>query len=235
MKAFYRETRLKHANNPTGEVFKLLIPYLIRKIAVRLRAFRAAAWPILILSALSCTAEQFDETCITGDCEAFMVFPVKADKNGYYHVKLDWTREYLPYFIIDVEATPIHNNYRYNNVSVVEAQFDSNTTWVIGDTISFTEPTYRPFTGDYTQSGTPLPTGGVDINLPQFKGTKVNIVQPSPIYFRESGGMLYSKRVVGPIPPTLINDTITLYMEVFWDAGGRSILKSHYSQKFIVE
>jgi hypothetical protein len=32
----------------------------------------------------------------------------------------------------------------------------------------------------------------------------------------------------------MIGDTITIYMEVFWDAGMQSILKE-YSEKFIVK
>jgi hypothetical protein len=204
------------------------------KNAVRLRAFRAAAWPLISLLALSCSPDPLTETC-PGGCEAQMVFPEQADKNGFYHVKLDWTREYLPYFTINVEATTVDPMYRYNEEPVVMANFDSNTTWVIGEDIVFTESTYEPFTGDYTYSGTPLPNGSIDIRLSQFKGTKVNIVQPTTIYLSGKNHILQSKRVVGPIPPSVIGDTITLYMEVFWDAGGRSILKSHFSEKFIVE
>jgi len=204
------------------------------KNAGKLRAFRAAAWPILFLLTLSCTLEPLPETC-PGGCDAKMIFPEQADANGYYHVKLDWTREYLPYFSVGVEATTIDPIYHYNQGPVVMANFDSNTTWVIGEDIVFTESTYEPFTGDYTYSGTPLPNGSIDIILTQFKGTKINIVQPTTIYFSEKNHILQSKRVVGPIPPSVIGDTITLYMEVFWDAGGKSVLKSHFSEKFIVE
>ena len=207
----------------------------ISKIAVRLRAFRAAAWPIIALLALSCSKDQLPLTCIYGDCDARMIFPVEADSNGYYHIKLDWSREYLPYFTLDIEADPVDPLYTYNGEHGVEAVFDSNTTWVIGESIVYTEPLYTPFTGDYTSSGTPLPTGTLDITLSQFKGMKINIVQPSPIYFSERNGKLLSKRVVGPIPPAVIGDTITLYMEVFWDAGNKSTLKSNYLEKFIVE
>ena len=214
--------------------FVLELREFINKNAVRLRAFRAAAWPIIILTALSCSKLPLPETC-PGGCDAQMVFPVTADINGYYHVELDWSREYLPYFTVDVLASTIDPFYRYNEVPVVMANFDSNTTWIIGEDIVFTESTYEPFTGDYTYSGTPLPNGTIDIHLSQFKGTKVNIVQPTEIHFQEEDFTLYSKRVVGPIPPSVIGDTITLYMEVFWDAGDKSILKSHYSEKFIVE
>lgn len=204
------------------------------KNAVRLRAFRAAAWPLISLLALSCTPESLPETC-PGGCDAKIVFSKQADKNGFYHVQLDWTREYLPYFTVDVEATTVDPIFRYNEDPVVMANFDSNTTWVIGEDIVFTESTYEPFTGDYTYSGTPLPNGNLDIILTQFRGTKVNIVQPTTIYLSGKNRILQSKRVVGPIPPSVIGDTITLYMEVFWDAGNQSVLKSHFTEKFIVE
>ena len=35
--------------------------------------------------------------CTNGDCDAAILFPMLPDSNGYYHVPLDWTREYLPY------------------------------------------------------------------------------------------------------------------------------------------
>lgn len=207
----------------------------INKIAVRLRAFRAAAWPILALLALSCTKESLPTPCIGGPCDAKMIFPNAADVNGYHHVRLDWTREYLPYFSIDIEASSIDPLYRYNGYSAVEAEFDSNTTWVLGDSIVFSDPTYSPFQGNYSSSGTILPTGVNELVLSQFKGTVVNVVQKSSIRFREDNGILRSKRTVGPIPPTMIGDTITIYMEVFWDAGNQSILISDFSEKFIVK
>ena len=236
MKSLERDTRAKLSYNPTGELVRILTRIIKIKIARKLRGFRAAVAILILPAFFSCSTDDLQiDTCITGDCNAIMVFPNAKDTNGYYHVKLDWTREYLPYFAINVEATPINPQYRYNSVSVVEANFDSDTTWVIGDSLVFTEPTYRPFTGDYTYSGTPLPSGSLDIILSQFNGMRVNIVQPSPIYFSEQNGVLYSKRLVGPIPPTVIGDTITIYMEVFWEAGNNSILKSDFSEKFIVE
>lgn len=200
------------------------------KIARQLALFCAAA------SVFSCTVDPIPvDTCTTGECDARMIFPTQVDENGYYHVKLDWSRQYLPYFIVDVQATPVSEELRYNGESVVEARFDSDTSWVIGDTLVMTVPLFKPFTGLFTQEGNPLPDQYLDIPLTQFAGTEVNIVQPTGIYFRQSGNKLVSRRVVGPFIPQMIGDTITVAMRVLWDAGSYSVVKDNYVEKFIVE
>lgn len=184
---------------------------------------------------ISCTTNDEFSTCVSGDCNAKMIFPVSPDENGYYHMKLDWTREFLPYFGVDIEASLISEEYRYNGVSVASVEFDSNTQWRLGDNVVFTEPLYNPFISNTTSSGVQLPVGTKTINLNQFSGVILNIVQGTELYFKELDGKLYTKRIVGPIPPVVIGDTITLFMKVFWDAGSKSILKDHYKEKFIVE
>mgnify|MGYP001424301903 CR=1 FL=1 len=43
----------------------------------------------------------------TGGCPMDCHYcPFEKDENGIYHVPLDWTGEYLPYFFIDVTASP---------------------------------------------------------------------------------------------------------------------------------
>ena len=204
----------------------------------QLRAFCAAAKPLLfLLLATSCTpSDDFSTTCPSGDCDAGVVFPVQPDENGYYHVKLDWTREYLPYFSVDAYAEPTSPEYHYNDSPFVTARFDSNLIWTIGDTLVMPDYYYNPFGSDRTSSGTVLPSEKIEVILSQFRGTKVNIAQNTEIYFSDKGdSKLYTKRVLGPFPPESIGDTITLYMEVFWDAGIESQVKDHYNQKFIVE
>ena len=237
MKAIHRETRLKMSYNPTGELFKVFTPIIKRKIAVRLRAFRAAAWPFLLLLALSCTVEDpVPQACIGGDCDASMDFGAYRDSNGYYHISLDWTREYYPYFTVKVEASRVDPYHHYNHVPYVSAEFDSDTFWVIGEGLTFTEPLYNPFSSNYSSSGTMLPTQVTEVTVNNFRGTKVNVVQNTEIFFREDeDGSFSTYRTVGPFPPELKNDTITLYMRVFWDAGGKSVIKDNYLEKFIVE
>ena len=58
-------------------------------------AFFAAA------TLLSCSKDDIPiPACLTGDCDARMIFPTSNDSNGYYHVKLDWSREYLNFLNI---------------------------------------------------------------------------------------------------------------------------------------
>ena len=200
------------------------------KIAVRLALFCAAA------SVISCTVDPLMiDTCTTGDCEAKMIFPSQADQNGYYHVKLDWTKEYLPYFIVDIEASPTVKELRYNDLSVVEARFDSDTSWVIGDTLVITLPLFKPFTGLQTQQGNTLPDQWIDLPLSMFQGIEVNIAQPTSIYFKHQGDKMVSRRVLGPFIPQMISDTITVAMKVTWEAGELTVSKNNYFEKFIVE
>ena len=200
-----------------------------KNIAVRLARVCAASFALA-----SCTIDPIaPETC-PGGCDAQMIFPIQADSNGYYHMELDWDGEYLPWFAVDVKATPIVPEYQYNGTSVVEARFDSNTSWVLGDDLVIQQAIYTPF-GNYTSNWLPIPTSWVDVELPQYEGEEINIAQNSSIYFSERNDSLYSKRILGPFPPTMKGDTITVYMRVFWEAGNHSILKDDFSQKFIVE
>lgn len=60
----------------------------------------------------------------------------------------------------------------------------------------------------------------------------VPVVQESQIYLSGKGDILSSRRVVGPIPPQMKGDTLNIRVEVFWDAGGNSVLKNYFL-KFI--
>jgi len=202
-----------------------------KKISWGLALFCAAA------IAVSCQKDDLTPTdiCTNGECDAAMIFPVLKDVNGYYHIPLDWSREYLPYFSVDVRASQVIPEFRYNDESVVRANFDSDTSWIIGDSLVMTVPIFRPFTGDWNQSGSPLPVGWQDISLNQFAGIKVNIAQPTTIYFSKKGQAMESRRVLGPFIPEMIGDTITVAMKVQWDAGMYSVTKDNYIEKFIIE
>ena len=205
---------------------------LIEKISWQLCAFCAAGATLF----MSCTPDDLPSSpCIDGDCNAEMVLPGYLDDNGYYHIDLDFDGDYLPWFQVDVYADKVLPQYEYNGVQPVEARFDSDTHWTIGDSLMVTVNNYNPFQGPYDYIGNLLPNSSYDIILNQFAGTKVNIVQGTTIYFSDDHERLRSKRVVGPIPPMAQNDTITLYMEVYWEGVGNSVVKDHYFEKFIVE
>ena len=201
----------------------------IKKIALQLARVCAAGFALA-----SCEVEPIaPETC-PGGCDALIIFQEQADQNGYYHIDMNWDGEYLPWFYVDVEASPVDDVYKYNNESVVEARFDSNTSWILGDNLVIQQPLYSPF-GDYTSTWQPIPISWVDVNLPQFEGEEINIAQNTSLYFKEKNGKLSTRRILGPFIPEMIGDTVTVYMRVFWDGGDHSILKDEYSQKFIVE
>ena len=164
-----------------------------------LRAFRAAVVLILITFTHACTKAPLTPDTCPGGCSAQMVFPVEKGENGYYGIELDWDKEYLPYFSIDLIASKVNPEYHYNGIGVVSAELYSNSTWIL-----------------------------------KSSGLVVDVIQESSVYFSESGDNLRSRRVVGPFPPEMIGDTVTVHMEVFWDAGMNSeILR--YSEKFIVK
>jgi len=201
-----------------------------RRLASKLALFCAAA------IAVSCQKDPLlPDTCLGGDCDARMIFPAQKDANGYYHVALDWSRDYLPYFILDIEASEITPENRYtNNYSYVQAKFDSDTSWIIGDTLVMQVPIFKPFTGVWTSNG-PLPTEIKPVYLTQFAGIEVNVVQNTNIQFRNVDGILKSRRVVGPFIPQMIGDTVTIAMKVEWNGTYNSQVKDNYLQKFIVE
>ena len=206
-----------------------------KKFSWQLRAFRAAAVGLIFYLTLSCSPEPLiPAVCESGDCSSYIEFYRDKDSNGYYHVELDWTGEYLPYFYVDVHADKTNPLYQYNNSSVVTAEFDSNTSWKIGDTLVIQQPIYSPF-GPVTSTGIPLPVDYTDLALTQFKGLEVNIAQRTELYFREKNNKFTTRRYLGPFIPQMIGDTITIYMRVNWDAGASSITKSKYLEKFIVK
>lgn len=183
----------------------------------------------------SCTSEDISTTC-DGLCDVYMEIPGRLDSNGYYHVDLDFTGLYLPWFIIDVYATPSSLENRYNGISVIEAEFDSNTFWNLGDNVIYQVPLYNPFESYTTSSGYTLPATIEEVSIDFFQGITLNIVQNTTLYFNTTGNpdLMHTRRVVGPFPPQIVGDTITIYSEIYWEAGNDSMFKE-LSAKFIVE
>ena len=208
---------------------------LDKNLRGNLRAFRAAAVGLILITLSSCTPEPIlPPTCESGDCNAYIEFYRTKDINGYYHVELDWTGEYLPYFYVGIFADKTHPYYRYNDMSVATARFNSNTSWVIGDTLVVQQVLYDPF-GLQDQYGIPVPADYTDLNLTQFEGIEVNIAQNTSLYFSDKPEGYKTRRYLGPFIPQMIGDTIQIYMQVKWDAGMESVTKEHYVENFIIE
>ena len=170
----------------------------IDKSRGNLRAFRAAAYGLLVLLALSCSKPEKPSVCTGGECEASFKIPYPIDENGYYHVELDYTQQYYPRFYAEVEADPTDPYWWYNDMPVVEAYFDSESVF-------------------------------------ELEYEDVRIVQPGRIYLhRKESDRLYGKRIIGPISPEMIGDTINVNVEILWDAGENYLVKD-YNLKFIVE
>ena len=205
MKSFSRDTRAVLSNNPTGLLFKLVLPKLIKNIAGKLRAFRAAAVGLFIFTLFSCTKPYDDPTvCVTGDCFAEFSIASPRDSNGFYHVSLDYEGEYDPRFNIDGLASAVSSEFQYNNSSAVSAIFrgDKEIQIVIAEHLNQTEI--------------------------------IPVVQETQVYFSGNSNILSTRRVVGPIPRSLKGDTLSVEVNVLWDAGSKSIMKD-FSLKIILE
>jgi len=74
-------------------------------------------------------------------------------------------------------------------------------------------------------------TGDKYIELPY---ETVPVVQETQIYLSGKQELLYGKRIIGPIPPSMKGDTLVVNAEIYWDAGNNSKFQN-YSFKFILE
>ena len=138
----------------------------------------------------------------------------------------------------------MHSQYQYNGRSVIEARFDTDTFWTVGGGINFVLPLYNPWLSLSQYNGTPLPVESTDVSLDFFDGQVIPIVQrDTRIYLSddcfggcdEYPGKLYGKRIVGPISPQVLNDTISIYSEILWEAGSNYQVKDDLIAKIIIE
>jgi|TARA_R110002153_G_scaffold98465_4_gene233495 hypothetical protein len=208
---------------------------LDKNLRCNLRAIRAAASLLLITALFSCEREPFTTPCIGGECDAYIQSSFNKDSNGYYHAVLDWTSDYYPYFSLDIYANKTSEDYWYNGLSIVRAEFDTDSYFVLQDSVAFTISLYQPWLGLWNYNGVPIPYENTTIYLDQFEGTIVPVVQSTEILFWENdNGDFTTKRVVGPFPPSMIGDTISIFMKVKWDLG-ENLIKDGYIEKFIIE
>ena len=177
-----------------------------------------------------------------------IVLNYTKDASGRYEVPLldtGFTR-----FNLYVEANELPAKYEYGGTSVISAQFDSSSFWIMGNNLSVTLPLYNPFTSLYSNPyyNTPLPSGSKTVTLSQFEGYIVPIVQDTKVYLKEykpsslsypgdeyipsnSTNNYWSKRIIGPIPYTMKGKSTTIYAKIFWDAGNYSYLNPSKTTK----
>lgn len=177
-----------------------------------------------------------------------LVLKYPKDANGRYEVPLldtGYTR-----FNLYVEANQLPAKYEYGGSSVISAQFDSSSYWIMGNNLSFTIPLYNPFTSLSSNKyyNNPLPVGSTTVILSQFEGTIVPIVQDTKVYLKEyrsssigypgdeyipsnSTNNYWSKRIIGPVPYYMKGKTATIYSKIFWDAGNYSYINPDKTTK----
>lgn len=171
------------------------------------------------------------------------------DSHGYYLVPIDTFNTYSR-FNIYVEATKPKPQYRYNGGSLILANFDCDSYWIISNSLAVTIPLYSPFTSLSSSPyfNTRIAVKDTTIILSQFKDYIVPIVQSTGIYLKDYfGGSIYkpadeyiptdtatrswSKRIIGPVPSFFKGDTIKVYCNISWDLGQYSIDHPEISNK----
>jgi hypothetical protein len=208
---------------------------------------------LFVLLTTRCEDESlhYPKTCKTGECNVKInIENGSLDTNGYIHYTLT-NGEYV-YFNTYVEATETHDRYKYNNVAVIEASFDTDTYWILSDSLAVRIPLYVGFGGLRSSpywSSTKLPVGNKLVYLSQYAGFLVPIVQSSRIYlqkyeenpygytseYKPQEHFYWGKRIVGPIPKAMKGDTVQLFTKIFWEAGSHSKEKNDIITKIIFE
>jgi len=163
----------------------------------------------------------------------------EMDENGYYKIPVvDNGR-----FNVHIESSAVKQDCQYNGVSVISSSFDSNTFYEIESGISFTMPLYSPFYSLFSQSSNPIKVKDTVVTLDYFQGTIQEVVQSTRVYHdvkdkQECFGwndpysgptpsvtgdcIMYSKRIVGPIPNLFKGDTIKIFSRTNFDCGNSS-------------
>jgi hypothetical protein len=164
---------------------------------------------VFTLAIVSCSKDEARPSlCPDGGCDGSLFIPFPKDSNGYYHVDLDFNGEYLPRFDIYIEGDDVDPFYYYNDIGVVQAAFESSSYWVMDN--------------------------GVEVDLVQNTTFYLNNSPSNNEYIPTSPSRKWGKRIVGPIHPQFIGDTITIRAEIYWDGGSKS-MSQLFEEKFIVE
>jgi len=185
--------------------------------------------------------------CTSGDCNAALILNYPQDENGYYIVDLDFNEAIQlgswPTFDVFIEADDINPQHRfYDGNRIVEAVFDSDTFWTNSNLI-FTIPSYVPFTDRSTYNDKPITAGYKKVKISDFQAETICVAGEGKHMLKEKcegnikhkKGKLYTKREVGGIPVTYINDTISIYSKVVWVGDKKIELQSDLSAKVIIK
>ena len=191
--------------------------------------------------------ENITSFCTSGDCNASIILNYPQDGNGYYIVDLDFAKSIYegswPTFDIFIEADDINPQYRfYNGERIVEAAFDSDTFWTSSNDI-FTIPSYVPFTDRSIYNDKPITVGYKKLKISNFQTETICVAGEGKHMLKEKcegnikhkKGKLYTKREVGGIPVTYINDTISIYSKVIWVGDKKIKLQDNLNVKIIIK
>lgn len=164
---------------------------------------------LLTVFTVSCSQEEINPSlCPDGSCDGALYIPFPKDSNGFYHVDLDFNGEFLPRFDIYIEGDDVDPFYYYNDMGVVQAAFESDSYWVMEN--------------------------GVQVDLIQDTTIYLNNSSSNNEYVPTNPSKKWGKRIVGPIPPQFVGDTITIRAEIYWDGGSNS-MSQLFEEKFIIE
>lgn len=164
---------------------------------------------LITVFTVSCSQEEVNPSlCPDGNCDGALYIPFPKDSNGFYHVDLDFNGEFLPRFDIYIEGDDVDPFYYYNDMGVVQAAFESDSYWVMEN--------------------------GVQVDLIQDTTIYLNNSPSNNEYVPTNPSKKWGKRIVGPVPPQFIGDTITIRAEIYWDGGSKS-MSQLFQEKFIIE
>ena len=130
------------------------------------------------------------------------------DNNGYYHIVLD-TLVTMNRYNIYIEATKLKSQYAYNGVFNIQAKFNSSAVYRF----------YNPILNIFLPVEV-VPTS--PIILKEYFNGSVNQLADEYVP-TDPTKMVWSKRIIGPVPDIFMNDTITIYCKIDWDASSYTL------------
>ena len=164
---------------------------------------------VFVVFSVSCSDQEMEiALCPDGNCDGALYIPFSKDNNGFYHVDLDFSGEYFPRFDIYIEGDDVDPFYYYNDIGVVQAAFESSSFWVMEN--------------------------GVEVDLVQDTTFYLNNSTSNNEYIPSQPNRKWGKRIIGPIHPQFIGDTIVIRAEIYWDGGSKS-RSQLFEEKFIIE